>query len=269
MALTINGRNWIAEHLGIGDCMTETEQPFTYRDSVSAADIADSGGTAKILNRLIDNLVPYVTINGIQHTYVSLRAANGGNDVIYPEDVQWVMANDSGTTQYCATAAPPPGDMPTTGPFQVTIVEGVQCAPGAPTVILDTTNARAYFKVAPTLYVGVMGIDVTNVNVGDDCFGFFVWEMRMWPGAAGTDCPTTVPEVQQISRFLATQSDFKSISPAMLGTNEQDMIGGSFEIPAGTHGTYTLCLSLWGNHDKQALLDELADAGYAENEIWT
>ena len=103
MVLTINGRNWIAEHLGIGDCMTEVERVFTYRDSVSATDIDDSGGTAKILNRLIDNLVPYVTIAATQHSYDSLKSANGGNDVIYPEDVQWVMRT---TPEMTNTASP-------------------------------------------------------------------------------------------------------------------------------------------------------------------
>ena len=224
-------------------------------------------------DRPVEDLVPYVPIGGTQHNYDgdgSLKRANG-EDVLYPGDVQWVMANDSGSSQYCASAAPPPpqpGDKPTTGPFQITIAEGVQCAPGSPTVILDTTGARAYFKASPILYVGVMGIEVTNVNVGNDCFGFFAWEMRMWPGPAGTTCPTGTPEVQEISRFLATKSDTKSISPTLLGANEKDMVGGSFEIPAGTHGTYTICLSLWGNHDKQALLDELEVAGYDEKEIW-
>jgi len=157
---------------------------------------------------------------------------------------------------------------PTTPPMEVTIAEGVQCPPGAPTVVLDVTEARPYFKTDPLLYVGVMGIDVTNQDVGNHCFGYFVWEMKMWPGEAGTTCPTTDPMVQEISRFLATKSDWKTISPQLLGTNEKGMIGGSFEIPAGTHGTYTLCLSLWGNHDKKALLDELAAAGYPEKIAW-
>lgn len=268
MTLNPGGKDWIAKHLGIGDCMTESTRSFTYRDSVTNTNISDSGGTAKMLNRLVDNLVPYVTIGGVQHTYTSLRSANGNQDVLYPTDVQWVMANDSGSAQYCASAAPPPGSHPTTGPFQITIAEGVQCAPGSPTVILDTSDARAYFKASPILYVGVMGIEVTNVNQGNDCFGFFAWEMRMWPGEAGITCPTATPPVQEISRFLATKSDRKSISPTLLGTDEKDMVGGSFEIPAGTHGTFTICLSLWGNHDKEALLEELKEAGYDEHEVW-
>ena len=152
--------------------------------------------------------------------------------------------------------------------MEVVIAEGVQCDPGAPTVTLDVTEARPYFKASPLLYVGVMGIDVTNINTGNDCFAYFVWEMRMWPGEAGETCPTTDPLVQEISRFLATKSDYKTISPQLLGTGEKAMVGGSFEIPAGTHGTYTLCLSLWGNFDKQALLDELAAAGYPEKIRW-
>ena len=316
VTLTTNAKNWIARNLGIGDCMTETSQAFTYRDSVNSIDIADSGGTATIVNRLIDSLVPYVTIGGTQYTYAALKTQNNNVELVYPDDVQWVMAHDAGDDQYCykatqicvpgtkrcktssvieecnsdgsgwddvqtcgtgytcqngvcvAVTPPPSTEHSETPPLQVTIAEGTQCQKGAPKVILDVTDARPYFKVDPLLYVGVMGINVTNVNQGGECFGYFVWEMRMWKGEAGDTCPATDPDVQTISRFLGKKSDYKTISPQLLGTDETDMIGGAFEIPPGTHGVYTLCLSLWGNHDKQALLDELAGQNYPENIRW-
>ena len=182
----------------------------------------------------------------------------------------WDDVQTCGTGYTCQSGAcvPTTGGKSETPPLQVTIAEGTQCTPGAPTVVLDVSDARPYFKTDPVLYVGVMGINVTNVNKGGKCFGYFVWEMRMWPGVAGTTCPTTEPEVTQISRFLAKKSDYKTISPQLLGTDETGMIGGSFEIPPGTHGVYTLCLSLWGNHSKQALLDELAAHYYPENVVW-
>jgi hypothetical protein len=148
----------------------------------------------------------------------------------------------------------------------VIIKEGSPHAPGAPSVNLDTSKAFAYFKATPITYVGVMDIFVHNPSV---YYAYFAWEMRMWAGKAGTTCPTTTPELQTISRFLGEVSDKKVISVKMLGANENAMIGGSFEIPAYFKGTYTLCLSLWGNYDKQALLDELlSDRGYVEEIPW-
>jgi len=185
----------------------------------------------------------------------------------------WYDVQTCGTGYTCQNGVcVEPTARPETGPLQVTIVEGEQCSPGSPTVLLtlDTPGdeAFAYFKTTPRLYVGVMNIFVTNLNMGNSCYGYFVWEMRMWEGAAGTTCPTTLPDWQQISRYIGESPEAKAISPKLLGTGEKQMIGGSFEIPSTFRGTYTICLSLWGNFDKQALLDELAVAGYAEEIAW-
>jgi len=47
-----------------------------------------------------------------------------------------------------------------------------------------------------------------------------------------------------------------------LDASETDIIWGSFEVPAGMEGEKTLCLSLWGNFDYEALIAELNAAGY-------
>jgi len=174
------------------------------------------------------------------------------------------------TNGVCNPAPGEPGGTTETPPFEVVIVEGKPCPAGAPDVLLDTSEAFAYFKAEPVLYVGVMKIDVTNRDLtGNECYAYFAWEMRMWPGAAGATCPITTPAHQTISRFLGEVSAKKVISVKLLGANEKAMIGGSFEIPSHFRGKYTLCLTLWGNFSKQALLDELlSERGYAEELPW-
>lgn len=312
VTLTTDAKNWIAQNLGIGDCMTEVAQSFTYRDSVNNIDISDSGGTATIVNRLIDSIVPYVTIGETQYTYAALKTQNNNVELVYPDDVQWVMANDSGASQHCVGVTPTctPGDRrcrtstvieqckadgsgwedvetaapgftcqggawveeaarPVTGPLQVYVGGGEACDPaveGDPSVTLDTSEAFAYFKAEPVTYVGVMDILVQNLS--DRCFAYFAWEMSMWDGVAGETCPITTPERKQITRYLGEVSDKKIISVTRTNASENKMIGGSFEIPATLEGIKTICLSLWGNFNKQALLDELAVAGYEEEIDW-
>lgn len=154
-----------------------------------------------------------------------------------------------------------------TGPLDIYVGGGIACPAGSPDVMLEMGEAFAYFKAEPVTYVGVMDLFVQNLSA--ECFTYFTWEMRLWDGKAGTTCPTTTPERQQISRFLGKISDKKVISITRLNAAENKMIGGSFEIPPTLEGNKTICLSLWGNFNKQALLDELlTDAGYEEEIPW-
>ena len=261
MTLTDGGKDWIAEHLGIGNCMTEVSRAFTYRDSVNNITIPDNGGTAKILNRLIDSSVPYVEIAGVPHRYTELKSANGNQDVIYPIDVQWVMANDSGASAYCVgtpTPAPPSSTLPTTGPIEVYVGEG-DCPKGSPSVILDTTGAFAFYKDTPYKYIGVGGIKVLNQST--TCRAHFSWEVRVWDGYGYTTCPTTNPEMVEINRFLATAGS-RPLSTTMLEAVENDVVWGSFEILPTMEGEKTICLSLWGNFSKVELIKELNGKGY-------
>lgn len=175
----------------------------------------------------------------------------------------------------CNTEPGAPGGVTETEPFEVYVGGGISCPSGAPSVTLDTAvpgkEAFAYYKAQPVTYVGIMNIFVHNLH--SECFAYFAWEMRMWPGKAGTTCPTTKPERQEISRYLAEISDKKIISVKRMNASSIEMIGGSFEIPSHFEGYKTICLSLWGNFSKQALIDELAAPtadrpGYPEEIVW-
>jgi len=153
-----------------------------------------------------------------------------------------------------------------TGPLDVVVGGGIQCDPGAPSIQLDMTEAFAYFSADPVPMIGVMDIWIQNLT---ECYSYFTWEMKMWDGVAGTTCPTTAPEIQEISRFLGEISAAKVISVTMLRGDENKMVAGSFGILPTTEGNKTVCLSLWGNHNKKALIDELlADGGYDKEIPW-
>ena len=154
-----------------------------------------------------------------------------------------------------------------TGPLGVYVGGGKPCPAGSPSVTLELSGAFAYFKAEPVTYVGVMDIWVQNLS--PECYTYFTWEMKLWDGEAGTECPTTQPELQEISRFLGKVSDTKKISITRLNASENKMIAGSFEVPETMEGEKTVCLSLWGNFNKQALIDELlTDGGYEEEIPW-
>lgn len=161
------------------------------------------------------------------------------------------------------------GSQDTTGPMEVWVGEssGTGCSPGDPDATIDTSNAYAYYKSDPTPYVGVMDIMVRNNN-NEDCYAYFAWEMRMWAGSGFTRCPTTTPEVTEISRFLATVSATKNLTLKKVLANETEMVSGSFEIPHGVEGQKTICLTLWGNYSYTALVAELAAEGYSKEIPW-
>lgn len=154
-----------------------------------------------------------------------------------------------------------------TGPMGLYVGGGISCPPGSPDVLLDTSTAFAYYGTSPKTYVGVMDINVQNLS--PTCFTYFTWEMKLWAGVPGTSCPTGTPEAQEISRFFGEVSPTKVISITRLMAAETKMIGGSFEVPQSMEGQKTICLSLWGNFDKDELKNELlTDGGYQFEIPW-
>jgi len=151
------------------------------------------------------------------------------------------------------------GDLPVTGPLEVYIGEGSSCPPGTPNVTLDEAEAFAFFKSVPYKYVGVGGIQVHNLS--SSCQIYVAWEMKLWDGEGFTTCPTSSPEVQEINRFLAEPGD-RPLSLKRIDSDGTDVVWGSFEVPDWVTGKKTICLSLWGNNDYDALVAELNSAGY-------
>ena len=230
---------------------------------------SDGGSRSKVVD------CPYGCTNGICNDAPTgcvpgTRRCNGDRVEECNTNREWVYistcAHGCSGAGICNAAPAAPGDQPVTGPFDVWVGGGISCPAGAPTVTLDTTEAFAYFKATPAIYVGVMNIMVNHIH--NECYAYFAWEMRMWDGAAGAACPTTTPELQEISRFLAKVSPKKVITLKRVDAGATEMVSGSFEIPSHFQGRKTICLSLWGNYSYDALVAELAAAGYQKEIDW-
>lgn len=108
-------------------------------------------------------------------------------------------------------------------------------------------------------------------NDSGNCRIYLAWEMRMWDnptGAKPTSCPTTSPEVTEINRYLAEIAATKTLAITTLPGSTTIEGYAQFEIPSTSEGKKIVCFTLWGNYNKQALLDELLAEGYAEDPLW-
>lgn len=300
MTLTTNGLDYIAENFGIGDCFASSGLNWNSVDH-DGVSIPESGGTKYIVGRLIndtvyarieltsprtgtytksllieandDQSITLPDVNNADANYCVAtttacdpgdRRCNGNNvEECLSDGSGWYTLQTCGEGWSCVDGACVLGevedDLPTTGPIEITIGAGTGCDPGSPDVLLDTDGAYAYYKTEPYTYIGVGGIYVHNRHA--TCYAYFSWEAKIWDGHGYTACPTTAPERQEINRYLAEPGE-RPLSFSKLEPSETDIIWGSFEVPASMEGEKTLCLSLWGNFDYQALLDEINAEGY-------
>jgi hypothetical protein len=260
MTLRTNGLDWLAQNAGSGNCFTTSG--ISYRD---ADGVLHTGGTKDVVNAfVVANMVGKTTATIIAGTnYNGFKAINDGVDLAIGDVAEAADREAAGGTypQYCVGVAPPPpvGDKPVTGPMEVYVGGGESCPPGAPSVTLDTSAAFAFFKSENYDYIGVGGIQVHNLDT--NCRAYFAWEVRVWDGYGYTTCPLTVPEMKEINRYLAEPGG-RPLSLKRLDASGTDTIWGSFEVPPTMSGEKTICLSLWGNFDYDALMAELNAEGY-------
>ena len=310
MTLTTDGKNYIAQNFGVGDCFVASGLTWT-AVALDNSTAEESGGTKNIIGRLATtNMYKAIQLKTPRtgtFTYAMVKSANNNTDFNLMVDAAWIGDNDGspiGETQYCYAAATvcTPGakrcknsttieqckadgsgwqdlpacgtgyicqggvcveepDKPTTGPLEVYVGGGASCDPGAPSVDLDTTNAFAFFKTDPHEYIGVGGIQVHNKS--SVCRAYFAWEVRVWDGYGFVTCPTSAPEHQEISRYLA-EATGRPLSLTRLDASGTEVVWGSFEVPPTMVGEKTICLSLWGNFDRDALIAELNAVGYTD-----
>lgn len=146
--LTEAGKEWIAEHLGIGNCWVYSGFSWTthYTDGTSDP---ETGGTGKLVARLclpqVNERIVLSSPRTGTYRQADLTAGNGGN-VVTLEDVRDIIVpNDgypAGENQYCYTPGAPPYVPPTgdTGVFQICTF------PGGATIrvdgeVVDTNSA--------------------------------------------------------------------------------------------------------------------------------
>uniref|UniRef100_A0A6M3M570 Uncharacterized protein n=1 Tax=viral metagenome TaxID=1070528 RepID=A0A6M3M570_9ZZZZ len=117
MTITVNGKNWIAQKLGIDNCFVSSGISWTYY-AIDGNTLDETGGTAQLVARLAlsttDKIVltssPYGT-----YRYNDLKSGNGGQDVTLTDSIG-IRSEDgdpSSESQYCYDAGTPPP--PSTG----------------------------------------------------------------------------------------------------------------------------------------------------------
>lgn len=222
-------------------------------DVAEAADREADGGTYPRYCYTASTVCTAGTIRCKNATTIERCKADGSG---------WEDIQTCGTGYYCEGGVCVLGtapELPTTGPMEVYVGGGSSCPPGAPSVTIDTIDAFAFFKSEAYDYIGVGGIQVHNLDT--HCRAYFAWEARVWDGYGYTTCPLTAPEMQEINRYLA-EAGGRPLSLKRLDASGTDVIWGSFEVPPEMEGEKTICLSLWGNFDYDALVAELNAAGY-------
>jgi hypothetical protein len=301
MTLKTNGLNWLAQNAGSGNCFASSGINYRDADGVShtggTKDVVNAFVVANMVGKTTATIIAGTHYNNFKEINDDVdlaigdvaeaadREADGGT---YPRycvagtmvctpgnkrcknstTIEQCKADGSGwqDVQVCPSGytcqngeCVEEGDKPVTGPLEVYVGGGQSCDPGTPSVTLDTSEAYAFFKSTPHEYIGVGGIMVHNKH--NTCRAYFAWEARIWDGYGYTTCPTTDPIHQEINRFLA-EAGKRPLSLKRLDASGTDEIWGSFETLPTMEGEYTLCLSLWGNFDYEALIAELNAEGY-------
>lgn len=149
----------------------------------------------------------------------------------------------------------------TAGPFEVTIGAGSGCPPGDPSIRMDASGGYAFYKATPVNYLGVGGVKITNRDAS--CYGYFTWVVKVWRGSGFSTCPTSTPVAEDASRYYDGTDNSPPISTQRIDPGDTEEVFGSIRIPTSLTGTVTLCVYLWGNFNKQSLINELKGEGYS------
>jgi len=304
MTLRTNGLDWLAQNAGSGNCFASSGISYRDADGVlhtgGTKDVVNAFNTAHMVGEDTTTIIAGTNYNEFkaindgydlsvsdvgeaadretsggtytQYCYTGATACTPGTrrcknsttiEQCRSDGSGWYDVRTCGSGYTCQNGScVEESEKPETGPMEVYIGGGSDCPSNTPSVTIDVSEAYTFFKSEPYEYIGVGGIEVHNES--SECKAYFVWEVRVWDGYGYTSCPTTVPELQEITRYLAEVGD-KPISLTRLYASETAEVWGSFEVPADMEGEKTICLSLWGNFDRDALIAELNVEGYYDN----
>lgn len=249
MALTTAAKDYIAIYLGRNNCFASSGIAYT----TSRGERLTGSTYEVVLTMSLRGRGP----NG--ETFSNIP----DDDQILDADIAWIGNNSYCTSSKIDQPTSGPSGTHDTGPLEVNIATGTENpGGGAPDIVLDASEAYAFFKATPRKYVGAGGLHVTNLS--SEYFIYLAWVMRLWHGPAGNTCPSTTPAVEDVSRYIGSATGSMEMTTIFFDANESDDTFGSFNIPQNYTGKKTMCLTLWGNYSKQALIDELVAEGYAE-----
>lgn len=250
MALTTNGKNYIARELGIGNCFVSSGLSWT-AVATDGATVNESGGTASIVSRLVTTSV-YKRIDLTSprvktYYYSDLKAANDGIDVIL-YDAQWVAANS-----YCASATPTPTPTPAPTPTPVPPTPGVAGvfefkggAVGTPTVYLDLS--ALIMRQASDYHFEMNDIVIKNTS---SWTVYLAMEIKLFKGILSS-CPPSGYVFDGMDRTATKNVRVKTLEPGESGTYDAD-----FYQPLSIIGVHTVCLLVHGAWTKAEIDSEV------------
>jgi len=257
MTLTTNGKNYIAQKLGLSNCFVLTGLSWTAVAN-DGTQVNESGGTASIVGRLVNTSVyARIVINSISYTYANLKAANDNIDVTLT-DAQWIAANDgspAGEAKYCyvagtptPTRTPTPTPGPTPAPGVAGTFEFKGPVTGTPTVTLDLSSL--IMKQASDYHFEMNDIKITNTS------GYTIYlamEVKLFKGAL-TSCPASGWVFDGMDR---TATAYKNVRIKSLELGETGIYDADFFQPLSIIGVHTVCLIIWGAWTQEQLKSEI------------
>lgn len=266
MTLTTNGKNYIAQELGIGNCFSSSGLSWT-SVATDGSTVNESGGTASIIGRLVTTSV-YSRIDLTSprvksYTYNDLKIKNDNFDVTLA-DAQVIASNDGspvGEAQYCSSGTITPTPSPTGTPTPVPTITPV------PTPVPGAAVGEFTFMGAP---VGVPSVsldlsalimrqaadyhfemnDITIVNTSNWPV-YLSMEVKLFRGSLSS-CPTTGYVFDGLDRTSTKSTRIKTLAPGETGIYDTD-----YYQPISIIGVHTVCLLIHGTWTKAEIDAEL------------
>lgn len=162
MVLSAAIKDYIARELGIGDCFVYSGLSWT-AVSVSGETVSETGGTGKLLSRIISGAIDHVDVTSpITKTF---RASDLPGTVTLADVMNSVLTEDNNPvseTQYCATGALPP---PPTPPVTPPLPPPPTPPPPPPPPVTPPADIYKHVKIVPpagTSYAYVSDIQIPS-----------------------------------------------------------------------------------------------------------
>jgi len=252
MTLSTNGKNWLAQNAGSGNCFTTGGVSYTDADGIarvgSTGDVVNAFYTAHSVNKDTATIIAATSYNGF-------RAINGGDLVM--GDVGDAYGMESGATQYCYTPGGGGGDVEAiVGTFDFSAPPCTGDPAGSIAVPATKTMGIEMSQILNKTWFWINGVQLTNASA---CAVFTTVELRMWPGAQSS-CGTKASAIKSINRNVG-ELFIRNIPIEAGDTSTQYLDYFITEGVAGVKkpdGTPIL----WANFSKYDLNYELEMEGY-------
>jgi len=237
MTLTINGKDYIAQHFGVSNCFASNGINYTDPEGVSTI-----GSTLDVVSTLKMN------IGG------NARGPSGEVYIDIPdwgmiddEDIIWIGSNDgfpAGEPKYCVSVTPPPPV-----PGLVDTYEFIGPPSGDPSIDLVLTDldmrqnsADYHFEMNDMLIISKSTHTI-----------YIAFEVRLFTGAL-TACPALGAAFVGMSRVSTT----KVVRIRVLHPGDTMPINADFYQLDSIRGVHTVCLLVHGTWNKNELEAEIA-----------